>query len=179
MVEDPNSSASSSKTNKTLSPTGVPLNRSYKQSPKVKRKIDASGIPGSPSLNDSSSDGPLDIELPLTFSNLRPVTRTDRHVRKGDLCRGRVVELLPECVVVNIGTKTEGLITAAEGEKSCDLPKLGQEIDVIFQGGDKSIGYDSISHQNARFLSLWENIEQAHLGSKSIPARVVSEVPEV
>ena len=129
MLGDPNSSANSNKTNKTLSPTRVPLNRSYKQFQKVKLKIDASRTPGSPSLNDSSSYTPLDVELPLTFSNLRPVTRTDRHVQKGDLCRGRVVELLPEGVVVNIGTKTEGLITAAEFEKSCDLPKLGQEIE--------------------------------------------------
>ena len=135
-------------------------------------------VPGMPRPDSPIDGSDVDSSIPKTLvstSSLVPVNNSEQ-ILKGDLCRGRVVGLLPSGVVVDIGRKTEGLIAADEFEKSSDIPSLGKEIDVIFQGGGCLAGYASVSHQSARRLALWKNLEQAHRDNSPVTAKVVAEV---
>ena len=169
MVGNPNDLAAGAADDKVSNSTAA--SASTLTSPEV-------NVPGMPHPDSPIDDSGVDFSIPETLefiSSSTPANNSEQ-ILKGDLCRGRVVGLLPSGVVVDIGRKTEGLIAIDEFEKSSDIPSLGEEIDVMFQGGGGSAGYAAISHQSARRLALGRDLEQAHRDCSPVTAKVVAEV---
>jgi small subunit ribosomal protein S1 len=99
-------------------------------------------------------------------------------VRQGELCRGRVVGVLAEGVVVDIGGKTEGLIPSSDfGDSDAESGLApGDEIEVFVVSRAAAGDYASLSYQRARRLRAWEKVEQAYRGRETLTARVVGRV---
>ena len=99
-------------------------------------------------------------------------------VRQGDLCRGRVVGVLAEGAVVDIGGKTEGLIPISDFDDSEAETGLapGDEIEVFVVSRAAAGDYVSLSYQRARRLRAWEKVEQAYRRRETLRARVVGRV---
>ena len=99
-------------------------------------------------------------------------------VRSGDLCRGRVVGVLAEGAVVDIGGKTEGLIPTSDfGDSNAEADLVpGAEIEVFVVSRAAAGDYVSLSYQRARRQRAWEKVEQAYRGRETLSARVDGKV---
>ena len=67
-------------------------------------------------------------------------------------------------MVVDIGTKSEGMLPLAEVLDHEGKPKFkpGDEIDVMREKGHTEEGYINLSHQKAQRIHAWDEIEKAY-----------------
>ncbi len=86
---------------------------------------------------------------------------------------GRVVALNDLGVVVDIGTKREGLIPASEFAEVTTAPPMtpGQIVEVERLGEEKD-GYALLSYQRPLRRATWKKIEEAYRSKKNIEATV-------
>ncbi len=75
----------------------------------------------------------------------------------GEIVKGRIIEIRPKEVLVDIGYKSEGSIPAAEFEDISAL-KVGDEIDVLVERLEDKDGMVVLSHEKAEFKKNWERI---------------------
>ena len=99
-------------------------------------------------------------------------------IRQGELCRGRVVGILAEGAVVDIGGKTEGLIPISDfGDSDTEADLVpGAAIEVFVVSRATAGDYVSLSYQRARRLRAWEKVEQAYRSRETLTVRVVGRV---
>ena len=176
MVGDPNKLPAHSAADKPLG-SAAPSGGGPPEGSPGGRHAATPGIPGPPSPDDN---GAADFPFPETLlpQSAGPSAEDDGDapLREGDLCKGRVVGILPSGVAVDFGRKTEGLVAIEEFADGSDLPQIGDDIDVIFQNRGSAGDYASLSYQSARRMVLWDGIEQAYRDRRPVPARVVSTV---
>ena len=176
MVGDPNNHPADSAADKPLG-SAAPSGGGPPEGSRGGRHASTPGIPGPPSPDDNgAADFPLAETLFPQSAGPSAEDDGDAAPREGDLCKGRVVGILPSGVVVDFGRKTEGLVAIEEFADGSDLPQLGDDIDVIFQNRGNAGDYASLSYQSARRLVLWDGIEQAYHDRGPVPARVISTV---
>ena len=92
--------------------------------------------------------------------------------------KGTVLKITATHVVVDVGHKSEGVVPIAEMQdrEGNVTVKPGDEIDVMIQKGHTEEGYLNLSHQKAKRLRAWDDIESAYNEKKSIKARVVERI---
>ena len=72
-----------------------------------------------------------------------------RGVEAGGIVPGRVIEIVGDQVVVDVGYKSEGLVPLNEWEDGEDPPKPGDEIEVLLEGMDDETGEVVLSRKKA------------------------------
>ncbi len=92
--------------------------------------------------------------------------------------KGTVVSITPNNVMVDIGSKTEGIVRIDEvkDHEGNVTVKPGDEIDVMIQHGEREEGYIVLSHERAKRLRVWDDIEKAYNDKTPIKGRVVERV---
>jgi small subunit ribosomal protein S1 len=92
--------------------------------------------------------------------------------------KGTVLKITLTHVVVDIGAKSEGMVPIAEVQDHEGNVKFqpGDEIDVLVEKGETEEGYTKLSHQKARRLHAWDEIEKAHNEKKPIKALVIDRI---
>src|ERR1022692_5319607 len=75
----------------------------------------------------------------------------------GNIVKGKIIEVRPKEVLVDIGYKSEGVIPAQEFQDSKAL-KVGDEIDVLIEKLENKEGTVVLSHEKAEFKRNWERI---------------------
>jgi len=92
--------------------------------------------------------------------------------------KGMVLKITPTHVVVDIGTKSEGMVPVAEVQDHDGnlTVKPGDEIDVMIEKGETEEGYVNLSHRKAQRLRAWDEIEKAYNEKTAIKARVVDRI---
>jgi small subunit ribosomal protein S1 len=78
-------------------------------------------------------------------------------VAQGEIVKGIVIELRPKEVLVDIGYKSEGVISAMEFQDIKAL-KVGDEIDVLVEKLENKEGTVVLSHEKAEFKKNWDKI---------------------
>ena len=101
-------------------------------------------------------------------------------VRPGEICRGRVVGVSADGVVVDIGGKTEGLVPLDDFFGEAGDPQLpegdDQEIDVFVERLGGVGEYAVLSYRRVRQSQLWEGIEECFRTGNTIDGKVVESV---
>ncbi|HXZ78802.1 MAG TPA: 30S ribosomal protein S1 [Terriglobales bacterium] len=94
------------------------------------------------------------------------------------LLKGLVLKITPTHAVVDIGTKSEGMVPIAEVQdhEGNVTVKPGEEIDVMVEKGETEEGYVNLSHRKAQRLRAWDEIEKAYNEKTAIKARVVDRI---
>ncbi len=89
--------------------------------------------------------------------------------------KGTVLKLTATHVVVDIGTKSEGMLPLSEVLDHEGKPKVkpGDEIEVMREKGQTEEGYVNLSHQKAARIHAWDEIEKAHHEKRPIKATVI------
>ena len=143
------------------------------------------GAPGElPSPSNSETNGREERDTETTAAEVsadqEPPGNYSKpsEVRQGELCRGRVVGILAEGAVVDIGGKTEGLIPISDfGDSDAEADLVpGAAIEVFVVSRAAAGDYVSLSYQRARRLRAWEKVEQAYRSRETLTARVVGRV---
>ena len=79
------------------------------------------------------------------------------HFATGQIVKGTVIEVRPKEVLVDIGYKSEGVISANEFD-DIKLVKIGDEVDVLIEKLEDKEGMVVLSKEKAEFKKNWDKI---------------------
>lgn len=82
-------------------------------------------------------------------------------INKNEVVKGTVTSINKREVVVNIGFKSEGVISAPEFRYNPDL-KVGDEVEVYVESTEDKRGQLLLSHKKARQLHSWDMVNAAY-----------------
>src|SRR5436309_2643441 len=83
--------------------------------------------------------------------------QTDMRFAAGEIVKGYVIEVRPKEVMVDIGYKSEGVISGNEFD-DIKTVKVGDEIDVLIEKLEDKEGMVVLSKEKAEFKKNWERI---------------------
>ena len=99
--------------------------------------------------------------------------KTFVQIDDGEIVRGTVVALTKTDVVVNIGFKSDGLISLNEFRDTPGL-KTGDEVEVMVVEKEDREGHLHLSRKSARIFRAWERIVEVHKTGEVITGTVTS-----
>ena len=82
-------------------------------------------------------------------------------VVEGEVVEGEVTAINKREVVVTIGGKSEGVISAPEFRYNPDL-KVGDKVEVFVESAEDKKGQLVLSHRKARALKSWDRVNEAY-----------------
>jgi small subunit ribosomal protein S1 len=86
---------------------------------------------------------------------------TLRQLSENEVLTGRIVGISEREAIVNIGFKSDGLVSLSEFRDLPDL-KVGDEVDVYVESQEDPNGQIILSRKKAKAVRAWEAIEAAH-----------------
>ena len=87
-------------------------------------------------------------------------TSTLTEINEKEVISGRVVGVTDRDVIVNIGFKSDGLVSLSEFRDIEDL-KAGDEVEVYIEEQENANGQLILSRRKAKIVKAWENIQKA------------------
>ncbi len=99
--------------------------------------------------------------------------KTFVQINDGEIVNGLVVALTKTDVVVNIGFKSDGLISANEFRDMQGL-KIGDTVEVMVVEKEDREGHLNLSRKSARIFRAWERIVEVHKTGEVITGTVTS-----
>lgn len=85
---------------------------------------------------------------------------TITQVNEKEVVKGTVVGIKERDVILNIGSKSDGLVPLSEFRDIPDL-KIGDEVEVYIENQEDPNGQLILSRRKAKILTAWENIQKA------------------
>ena len=85
---------------------------------------------------------------------------TMSNIAVGETVEGTVTEINKREVIVNIGYKSEGVITASEFRYNSEL-QVGDKVEVYVESVEDKGGQLILSHKKARQLKSWDRVNEA------------------
>ncbi|MBI4716039.1 MAG: S1 RNA-binding domain-containing protein, partial [Nitrospirae bacterium] len=100
-----------------------------------------------------------------------------RGVTEGNVVAGRVISVLPEGVVLDIGYKSEGLVPAREftAEAMAQL-KPGDSVSVFIEDQEDAEGNILLSKERADKLGVWEKLEETSQKGIPVEAKITARI---
>ncbi|MGN6417663.1 MAG: 30S ribosomal protein S1 [Pseudobacter sp.] len=98
---------------------------------------------------------------------------TFKAVSDGELVKGLVVAMTKTDVVINIGFKSDGLVSLNEFRDLANL-KTGDEVEVMVVEKEDRDGHLNLSRKQARITRAWERIVEVHKTGEVITGTVTS-----
>ena len=148
---------------------------------------EASPVEGTSSVRETSAaqEEPVAREEPA--SQEQPAAEDDfqslfeeslQAVKPGGVVTGKVVDVNPTHVVVDVGYKTEGRIPVQEFQdrKGTLQVGIGDDVDVFFESPEGDRGEIVLSRQKAESIKVWDRIEKAHDQMTPIEGTIVARV---
>src|SRR5438094_8622171 len=84
--------------------------------------------------------------------------------REGSIVKGRILEIRPREVLVDIGYKSEGVIPSSEFEDIQSL-EVGDEVDMLLERLENDEGIVVLSEEKAAYRQHWNTIASAIQGA--------------
>ena len=94
-------------------------------------------------------------------------------INDGEIINGNVVALTKTDVVVNIGFKSDGLVSLNEFRDISNL-KVGDDVEVMVVEKEDRAGHLHLSRKSARIFRAWERIVEVHKTGEVITGIVTS-----
>ncbi|MGQ9880543.1 MAG: 30S ribosomal protein S1 [Armatimonadota bacterium] len=138
-------------------------------------------VPLEPSAPAPDSDAQDEFARAMQEMSAEDIERTTRTVRKGQIIRGTVVHVDENGVLVDIGTKSEGIIrpddiTRRPNQPLEEVVQVGQEIDVLVVKPESEEGQVILSKKLADRELAWERLERAFQHNETIDGTVTERV---
>ncbi|MCI5776192.1 MAG: 30S ribosomal protein S1 [Bacteroidales bacterium] len=86
--------------------------------------------------------------------------KTLSSLKEKDVVEGEVISLNKREVVVNVGFKSDGIVSRNEFRYNPDL-KVGDKVEVYIENQEDKNGQLELSHKKARAIRAWDRINQA------------------
>src|SRR4051812_8676925 len=94
----------------------------------------------------------------------------------GGIVRGRVVEVVGDQGIVDVGYKSEALVRLSEGAEGEPPPSPGDEVEVLLEGMDDDTGEVVLSRQKARRMRAWDHFTSEHREGDVVTGKVTRKV---
>jgi small subunit ribosomal protein S1 len=96
----------------------------------------------------------------------------------GQLIKGKVIKVTPSFVLVDVGSKSEGIIPLEDFIDKEELNKLnpGDEVEAVLEKSNLEEGYFILSKKRANALKALNNLEKAHLHNNWIIGKITQKV---
>ena len=82
-------------------------------------------------------------------------------IEEKEVVKGKVVGISDRDVILNIGFKSDGLISASEFRDLPDM-KIGDEVEVYIEEQENANGQLVLSRKKAKIVQAWKNIQEAY-----------------
>src|SRR3990172_7704846 len=103
--------------------------------------------------------------------------QTFQGIDEGSIITGMVVAIRPDCVLVDVGYKSEGSLPISEfSSRELQNLKIGDRIAVYIQEREDEEGNISLSKEKADRRKIWERIDLLFKEGKSIDGKIVGKV---
>jgi small subunit ribosomal protein S1 len=98
-------------------------------------------------------------------------------IEEGKIVEGRILEVARDYVVVDVGYKSEGMVSLSEFK--------GEELEALIPGGTITVyierkendqGYLEISKEKADRLKVWDEIAKAYEGDETVTGTIIARV---
>src|SRR5271170_8250875 len=99
------------------------------------------------------------------------IAKSFREFKEGQIVKGRILEVRPREVLVDIGYKSEGAIPLSEFDDSDDL-QVGDEVEVLILRLENDEGSVILSKEKAAYRQNWEKIVKVFQGDGLIKGKV-------
>lgn len=98
-----------------------------------------------------------------SFAELLEESLAQSQLKPGSIIKAEVVSVGPEMVVVRAGLKSEGVIPVEQfrGPDGAVTVQPGDTVDVALDAIEDGMGETRLSHERAKRLRAWEELEQA------------------
>src|SRR5881398_1268307 len=103
------------------------------------------------------------------------IAKSLRDFKEGSIVKGHILEIRPREVLVDVGYKSEGVISLSEFEDPEAL-QVGDEVDVLLERLENEEGMVVLSKEKAAYRQNWNKIVGVFQGDGLIRGKVKSVV---
>ncbi len=99
-------------------------------------------------------------------------------IQEGEVVTGTVVQVNPEHVMIDVGSKSEGQVPVEEflDENGKLTVSVGDKVQVLLEDTEQSSGQVRISKTKADKIRIWERIAEVCESQETLPGKVVARV---
>lgn len=97
-------------------------------------------------------------------------------IKEGEIVQGKVVNINPNEVLVDIGFKSEGAVPLKEFGDDPSAIAIGTEVEVFLENVEDLEGRVVLSKQKADFMRVWDSIKQAHDDGTTVRGRLMRRI---
>lgn len=129
-----------------------------------------------PNENENKNHQIPDAEL--DFAALLEEYSPAQDVREGAVTKGRVVKILGDFVLVDIGFKKEGAVARSEFRKSGEDAEIqvGDTVEAVVESLAEDDDYIPLSKEKAERIKVWERVEAAHKSGEVLVGKVIDRI---
>src|SRR5215468_9534683 len=101
-----------------------------------------------------------------------------QNIAEGEVVKGTVLKVTPSEVVVDVGYKSEGIISVGEfvDENGEVTVQAGDIVDVLLERTEDREGYVVLSREKAEKMKIWDEVEKAYADRKVVIGRVIERI---
>src|SRR5215472_11586336 len=101
-----------------------------------------------------------------------------RNIAEGEVVKGTVLKVTASEVVVDVGYKSEGIISVGEfvDENGEVTVQAGDIVDVLLERTEDREGYVVLSREKAEKMKIWDEVEKAYAERKVVIGRVIERI---
>jgi len=131
-----------------------------------------------------SKDQPMETETETELSAaeyeslIAQYEDTLKNLQEGQIIRGRVIQVTPSEVIVDIGYKSEGVISIAEftDYEGHVTVAVNDRIDVLLESTEDQNGYVVLSKDKAEKMRVWDDVEKAFRDNTNVRGRIIDRI---
>ncbi len=140
----------------------------------------ASQPAGRHTLKATPQRGGFEDEMdPAEFSRLLDLyDNSFRNIAEGEVVKGTVLKVTDNEVVVDVGYKSEGIISVNEflDETGAVMVQAGDVVDVLLERTEDRDGHIVLSREKAEKMKIWDEVEKAFAERKVVIGRVIERI---
>ena len=96
-------------------------------------------------------------------------------ITENEIITGRIIGINEKDVLVDIGFKSEGIISRNEFSEN-NLPDIGEKLEVFLEKIEDESGNTVLSKEKAEFLSRWKDLRNIHETGEIIKGQIVRRI---
>ena len=116
---------------------------------------------------------------PAEFSRLLDLyDNSFRNIAEGEVVKGTVLKVNENEVVIDVGYKSEGVISVNEflDENGVVMVQAGDIVDVLLERTEDRDGHIVLSREKAEKMKIWDEVEKAFAERKVVIGRVIERI---
>ena len=125
---------------------------------------------------DVSDEEMLTIVAPGGDEELLLALQGEQNFEIGGIVPGKVVEIVGDQVIVDVGYKSEGLVALNEWDEGEPRPQPGDPVEVLLEGMVDDTGEIVLSRRKAHRMRAWENVISKYHEGDVVKGRVTKKI---